>query len=582
MISILVLSDQKEIFSEIEDALRDEYITHLAASAAQLSDILVDGEIKIVILDAAFLKTTNQEAIVETLSFFPELTLIAAVESGETKNLVNLFQSFEIYRYLQKPFTPNQIKKCISAAERKHAKNKAHSNLSNNDEGLIESTKSTYIIFVPIVILLWVFFAFFFQKDKDNSIKVESALTTTTGQSNNRTDIANTKSELLSLEHESVNLSAKTGLSINSNKKEIETIIAKAKEAGNNKHYFEPEKESALHYYLLALDIEQDNLVAVSGLNKLTQLINDELNSFLSNKKYEKSVVIVKSIKQQHPEYQQITNLEASLIKKGNELLANAKTLSAKGQYESALQQLNNAAILLSGKAQGLTETRITIETLIQKQKNADKLISIINNRIDAGNIIHPDNDSAKFYLDKLKKAHPDYIANKEIETKFVSELIKQAENAIKSNELDKAKAYIKEVSLFNAQKVTIVRLEKQLGLRIKQNENNKLKQEQSVRLQKLSALASDAIEKNNLVYPENSNAKYYLQSALKIEPDNKKIKSQIEALVSLLLIQIETDIAENTLASASSKIKKAKELDIKIKELSLLEIKLNNAIEKR
>ncbi len=572
MISILVLSDQKNTFSEIQDALRDEYITHLAASAAQLSDIMVDGEIKIVILDATFLKITDQEAVVETLSFFPELTLIAAVESGETKNLVNLFQSFEIYRYLQKPFTANQVKKCIDAAARKHSKNKKDSTSSNNDNGLIEASKSTSIIFISVALLVVGFTTFLFLSKKDISIIETSSETETKEQSLETESYENNKPELLSLEHEVIILSAKTGLPLGSSINEIDTIITKAKEAENNKYYFEPKENSALHYYLLALDIEPNNSDVVSSLSKLTQLINHELNLLLSANKYEKSVATVNSIRQQHPEYKQITNIESALIKKGNELLSNVNTLSASGQYESALQQLNNAAILLSGKTQDLTETRNTLEILIQKQKNADKLISTINNRIDAGSIIYPEDDSAKFHLGKLKQEHPDYIARNEIEERFVTELIRQAENAIKYNKFNQATAYIKEAKLFNLQKESIARLEQQLSSKTKQDKNNKLKQEQSARVQHLSALASEAIERNNLIYPENSNAKFYLQSALKREPDNKKIKLQMETLVSLLLIQIETDINENTLASASSKIKIAKELGIKQEELSLLE----------
>jgi hypothetical protein len=248
----------------------------------------------------------------------------------------------------------------------------------------------------------------------------------------------------------------------------------------------------------------------------------------LSGNKFEEAIAFVDSIKKSHPEYNQITILESSLLKKGNELLSKVNSLSINGEYELALQQLDDVKLLLPDMGKDLIS------------------------------------------------------AKNDIEMKFVSSLIKQAENALKNKEFKQAKIHIEKAKTFDLQKESIASLEQKLNSIKKQIENDKLKQERTVRVQQLSDQANAAIEANNLIYPENSNAMHYLQTASQIEPDNKKIKTQIQTLVSLLLIQIETDISENTLASASSKIKKVKESGIKKEEVSLLETKLMNAIDER
>jgi len=529
--SILVLSDQNDIFSEIQKSLGENYNTHLARSHVQLSEILVDGEIEIVILDTTFLKTAPQEEIVETLSFFPELILIATVESGETKSLVDLFQNFEIYRYLQKPYTAGQLKKCIDAAAKKHSKKELDSNLSNNEDTLIESSKNIYIICISIILLLGLSYFLFSSESKESQVVSTNENTPPIEKkeiSIEENISTNNTSKLLSLEHEAISLSAQTEAPENSRKDEIDVYIFKAKKAEKNQHYFEPDKENALHYYLRALNIDPDNATVKNALNKLTQVISNKLNLMLSENKFEEAVVFVDSIKKSHPEYKQITTLESSLLKKGNELLSKVNSLSINEEYEPALKQLDVAKLLLSGMEKDL--------------------ISVKN----------------------------------DIEMKFVSSLIKQTENALKNKDFKQAKIHIEKAKTFDLQKEYIASLEQKLDSIKRQIENDKLKQERTIRVQQLSNLANAAIEDNNLIYPENSNAMYYLQTASKIEPDNKKIKSQIQILVSLLLIQIETDISENTLASASSKIKKVKELGIKKEEVSLLETKLMNAINER
>ena len=468
MTPILVLSNQESTFTDIKNALNNYIVVHYADSTEQFSDILIDSIIKIVIIDAAFLKVEHQEKIIEVLSFFPELTLIAAVESGETESLVTLFKSFNIYRYLQKPFAADQVSNCINAAIRKQSKNGTDTiSLEINDEPLKRNNRknnkrNNYIFSIAILIVISFSLLLFSNIDDENAPVTDETLP----KSNNGPI-------LLGIENGQVKLSGKINI--------IPVITKK--------------------------------------------------------------------------------DTKPSLIK------------------ESPPEQKQDSAT--SNKTIALNNVENENEHSTQWEKSG-KLISLINNRMDAGNIIYPEDDSVKFYLNKLKLEKVDKNITSALEDKFVSELLKKTSIAIKYNKLDQANIYIKEARTFNIQEKSTSRLEKKLRSSIKQVEDIKLKQLQQARIKQLQKLASNAIENNSLLSPENSSAKYYLQLAIEIEPKNIKTKSQIEALVKLSIIEIETDITENTLASANSKIKKIKELGVNLEDIASLETKLDIAINNR
>jgi hypothetical protein len=576
LISLLVLSNQKDIFREIENALQQEYVLHFAESTTRLSEILIDGGINIIIIDAAFLTTENHKEISNTLSFFPELTIIAAVDSGKTKNLVNLFENFEVYRYLQKPFSANQIKKCISAATRKYTKNKATKDLSINEEPLVRNTKTAYLIFIPVLILLLISFIFVFQADSDNSIEIKpDPIELESPVATNKDDLHETISEVknLSLDKES---------GISKETREINNLIENAKKAENNGHFYKPENKNALHYYLLALNIDDKNKKITNGLRKIDLLIGSEINTNLNKNEFEKAVALVNTIEKLHPAYKNLAKYNFLLAEKGEALLSYTDKLVSEEQFTKALQTLNQAEVLLHEK---LTETqalRENIELQIQKRDRTDKLTSLIKNKIKSGNTVHPENNNAMFYINQLKQVDNNPSVIEKLEIELSNALLHQASNSIENNDFAEADQFINKAKLLKKDNEKITQLEQQLAEIEKTKERDRLKEQQHKQVQHLNDLAINAIENGQLVYPEKLNAKYYLQSALTIEPDNKDIISEINILVDLLIKQIETDLKEKTLASASSKIKHTKELGVRLDELLELEEKLKKAIEQR
>jgi len=460
LISLLVLSSQEESFNDIKENLQNDYFLHLVDSVDQFNDLLIDGTIDIVIIDTTFLMITNQNELIETLSFFPELPLIAIVESGETENLVSMFQNFDIYRYLQKPLNTEHFKKSIDAAVRKTSKKKKATPL-NTDNNLNKNNWNKFIFIAPVLLIFISSFIYFkiterSHTEETNAIHVE--LEEKPVSENKLTHI--NKLELLTIEHEKINLSAKAGLSKFSDTNDATGNLVNINEKNSNQ--------------------------ADSKTNQITQ------------------------------------------------------------------------------------------------EDNITKLINNINEKINSGNTIKPDNDSAKYFLIELAQKAPEHPERKRLESNFISKMLSQAETAIDSNDLNQARVYINEAKLMDIENKAITTTENRLNIKIKQIEEIKITQERQKKILRLSKLASEAIERNNLVFPEKNNAKYFLQTALKLEPENKKIQSQLLSLMNLLLIQIEKDISEHSFASASSRINKAKELTIKEKELSLLETKLKDAIQNR
>ncbi len=568
MTALLILSNQKNTFSELVNVLHDYYIVHFADSVTKISDILVDGTISTVIIDAEFLESNDQNEIIDILSFFPELTLVAAVESAGNINHVNLFQKFDVYRYFQKPFSADQVLSCINAATRKQSKYIKDATTIPIDNDFTEYKQYSNLIIISIAVVLLASITYIILPSDSKLDSYNVSLPITVEELIDNIPEATNDSDLLTIGTEFINLSAKTGLLTSASNNQIDLLLSRADEAFKDKRYYKPIINNALHYYLSAYNLESDNVAVIDEFNKLNTIINERVSSHLSNKKYQDAISVVEYIKNTYPDYSETNKLELLLIEKGNELLSDSYTLSANKKYKSALNKISNAAILLPNKSDDLESAKNSINLLIQKVKSSNKLTSIIHNRLDSGSILYPENDSVKFYLNKLSKEDPENPDRSLLENKYAVELLNQTNVAIQYNKFEQAKLLIEEAKLANLQNNEVSIIENKLK---KQMDTNHLR-----------ILASNAIESNHLLYPKESSAKYYLQTALMIEPENKKTISQIEALISLLLIQIETDIFENTLASASTKLKMAKEFGIKQEEIALLESRLITAINKR
>jgi hypothetical protein len=578
LISLLVVSHQEDISSEIQNAVGKNYTIHKADTIDQLNDRLVDGNIDIIIIDAAFVKTTNQSEIIETLSFFPELTLIVSVESGETTELVSIFQSLEVYRYLQKPLNADQIKKCIDAAARKHEKNKSNNELTdietpnktNNKNILLVASASVILIIGTVIFLLP-------SKeetgpavtDKQNRAEAESIINT----------VKPTDSELLNIDNEALDISTK---SIIDNNSKLQLLLENAKDAEKQNHLVAPTDNNALYFYLTALSIEPSNKDLKNRINRLEQIIFNEINNKLADENYTDAVETHAKALSLYKNYKYKYETEAKFSEISKTLIDEATKLSKNKDYENALAKLNNATLLSDTYKDKAYAIKKSIESIKSSNDQTNRLTVLINEKIKAADYLYPDNDNVLFYLDELKSINSKHTATDKLEEKIVSTLGNSITKSINNNEIEKAKVVLKKSLSFNLTSNSKNLLQQRFNDAESQHQSKTQKNEKQNRIKKLSKLASDAIEKNNLIYPEGSSAKHYLQSALEIEPDNKKIQAQVDSLVSLMIIQIDTDIRDNTLASASSKIKITKELGVKQEEIAALEERLSKVLNNR
>ena len=564
MTTILVLTEQEELFSEINNSLSPDYDIHLANTTSQISNVLVAETARIAFIDSALLTDDNRQEIVDALSFFPEVPLIALVESGETQNLVTLFESFNIYRYLQKPFTAEQVKTCVTTATRKQQKSHAPSPVHNEENAL--STKNSKLIAITSLIV-FVLIAAYFTLFNNHDPEVEP-------------DATLVQQESIPAKNTAIKEKKEQPDEILENK--ITELLDKADAAIKSDNLFAPVEINALHFYMKALEIAPDNEAIKLKLNQLHTEISKNISSHLSNSKYNKAISAVKTIKKNYPEYNQVSELDNLLEEQGKIFFLEADALIKKKQYDSASIKLSLASTLTKEYTDKIKESKQRIISLIQKNKETTQLISIINSRITKNQLIEPENDNAGFYIKKLEQMSPNESSIKNIHSQYSTALLSKARKTTEYDNIDKAKSLLLEARKLNINIAEVNNIEKQLALTIKNQQNTKLEQQQLAQILELSDLADKAIESNKLLYPAEKSAKFYLLQAIELDPDNTHINSRIDTLVKLLIIQINTDINESTFASASSKLSLTKELGKQTEALLALENKLKKAIESR
>src|SRR6202040_261888 len=88
-------------------------------SADKVSDLLVAGEVGIVVLDAQALHEAPSVFVAQIKRQFPDLVVVAAGHRDDETSLAGLISAGLVYRFIHKPMSPARAKLFAEAAIKK-------------------------------------------------------------------------------------------------------------------------------------------------------------------------------------------------------------------------------------------------------------------------------------------------------------------------------------------------------------------------------------------------------------------------------------------------------------------------------
>ncbi len=119
IIELVVLTSDHAFLETLRAALGPSRRLWHVPSADKVGDLLLAGEVGIVVVDAQALDRAATSYISDIKRQFPDLVIVLAGDRGVETGLAGLISSGTVYRFIHKPMSPGRAKLFVEAAVRK-------------------------------------------------------------------------------------------------------------------------------------------------------------------------------------------------------------------------------------------------------------------------------------------------------------------------------------------------------------------------------------------------------------------------------------------------------------------------------
>src|ERR1700729_166881 len=120
IIELVVLTSDDPFLQTLREAVGGARRLWHVPSADKVSDLLVAGEVGIVVLDVQTLHDSARVFVEQIKRQFPDLVLVAAGHRDDETSLAGLISAGLVYRFIHKPMSPARAKLFAEAAIRKY------------------------------------------------------------------------------------------------------------------------------------------------------------------------------------------------------------------------------------------------------------------------------------------------------------------------------------------------------------------------------------------------------------------------------------------------------------------------------
>ena len=120
VVELVVLTTDDAFLQTLSDAMGGARRLRHVPSADKVSDLLVAGQVGIVVLDVQALYEGARVFVQQIKRQFPDLVLVAAGHRDEETSLAALISSGLVYRFIHKPMSPARAKLFVEAAIKKY------------------------------------------------------------------------------------------------------------------------------------------------------------------------------------------------------------------------------------------------------------------------------------------------------------------------------------------------------------------------------------------------------------------------------------------------------------------------------
>jgi periplasmic protein TonB len=312
----------------------------------------------------------------------------------------------------------------------------------------------------------------------------------------------------------------------------VDGLIAQAQRAMNDRHFIEPAEGSALALYRGALTLDPTRGEAQQGLKRLAEVLVARVQTALDEKQYDAALQALETVRSIDAGDLRLPALDERIAKMRDEL--------GPAEIQAAInaQNFDRAAQLIDQAAHGKTLSEQKLAQLREDLRRhrgdseVDRLMALIDARLQQDQLIEPANDSAEYYLAQARKAGAGAAQVQTELRELVRRLTAAAHTAIDQRRFGDADRIAAEMHAVGAPLSSVAALQHDIGVARAQQAPEPSNQS------RYADLVKSRLAQGSVTGPENDSALYYLGELRASDPQNGELPQLIKSVQSRIVSQ--------------------------------------------
>jgi TonB family protein len=509
IVELVVLTSDDAFLQTLREAVGGARRLWHVPSADKVSDLLVAGEVGIVVLDVQMLHDSARIFVEQIKRQFPDLVLVAAGHRDDETSLAGLISAGLVYRFIHKPMSPARAKLFAEAAIKKYEDQRRRaaetpprrSASPSNHVWLIGGAIASLLVVGGIA---WIAH----RNSEEPAVPVPSE-------------------------------TAKPPAVESS-------ILARAAAALAANRLTEPAGDNALELYLELQARNPADANAHAGLAEVHERLLARAENALLEERLDEAAAAIETARKSGVESGRIAFLTAQLAKSREQI----KTAQAQVQQQ----------------------TRVRAEPK-PEEDHLTPLLTLANQRIADGQLLEPDRDSARYYVQEALRVDSQNAAALEAKRALASRLMEDARSAIDRRDFSRALLLIDGANGI-AVAANIEAVQNLLAAARKQVDTDTRSQ--------LLKNANERMLQDRLIEPANDNAKYFYLTLKQLEPNNPALTSVLQDLGTRLTAKARRALILGQIDAAKSWLDEVGTIGFNSTEASSVQHDLDAAVAQR
>jgi TonB family protein len=519
IVELVVLTSDDAFLQTLREALGGAKRLWHVPSADKVSDLLVAGQVGIVVLDVQALQDSARVFVEQIKRQFPDLVIVAAGHRDDEMSLAGLISAGLVYRFIHKPMSPARAKLFAEAAIKKHEDQRRRA--AETPPRKSASTANPAWLTGGVIAALLIVGGIAWIAHRSGGEEAASPPSSETAKP------AAVESLML----------ARAGAALAANR------------------LTEPAGDNALELYLQLQARNPADPNARAGLAEVHERLLARAENALLEERLEEAAAAIETARKSGIESGRIAFLTAQLAKSRDQV----KTAQAQVQQQNRGRADARTDARTEARAEAKPEEdRVTALLALAAQRNAD------------GHLLEPDHESASYYVQEALRADPQNVAAAEAKRALAARLMEDARSAIDRRDFARA-LFVIEGANGIAVPANIEAAQNLLAAARKQADVDARGQ--------LLKNANERLLQDRLIEPANDNAKYFYLTLKQLEPGNPALASMLQDLGTRLTTKARRALILGQLDAAKSWLDEVGSIGFNSAEVTSVQHDLDTAV---